>query len=125
MAKQVVTRTYTASIRNRSRVSDELDALGAVVLFVLNKNPRFRDLLTTFWATTERRFVSVHGKGEGACDSVLPSEYHPRENLSLWRPCGSNASNFWEHRSPVALTHSHENTRSHERPHSTCSATAR
>ncbi len=28
MAKQVVTRTYTASIRNQSRVSDDLDALG-------------------------------------------------------------------------------------------------
>ena len=28
MAKQVVTRTYTASIQNQSRVSDDLDALG-------------------------------------------------------------------------------------------------
>ncbi|MFA9518202.1 RNA-guided endonuclease InsQ/TnpB family protein [Halopenitus sp. H-Gu1] len=28
MAKQVVTRTYTASIRNQSRVQDDLDALG-------------------------------------------------------------------------------------------------
>ena len=28
MAKQVVTRTYTASIRNQSQVSDDLDALG-------------------------------------------------------------------------------------------------
>ncbi|KKF39750.1 transposase [Halorubrum saccharovorum] len=28
MAKKVVTRTYTASIRNQSRVSDDLDALG-------------------------------------------------------------------------------------------------
>ena len=28
MAKRVVTRTYTASIRNQSRVSDDLDSLG-------------------------------------------------------------------------------------------------
>jgi len=28
MAKQVVTRTYTASIRNQSRVQDDLDSLG-------------------------------------------------------------------------------------------------
>jgi len=28
MAKQVVTRTYSASIRNQSRVSNDLDALG-------------------------------------------------------------------------------------------------
>ncbi len=28
MAKQVVNRTYTASIRNRSRVQDDLDSLG-------------------------------------------------------------------------------------------------
>ncbi|MFW5896341.1 MAG: RNA-guided endonuclease TnpB family protein, partial [archaeon] len=28
MAKKVVTRTHTASIRNQSRVSDDLDALG-------------------------------------------------------------------------------------------------
>ena len=45
-------------------------ALSAVILFVLNKNPRFRYVLTTFRATTEGRFVSVHVGGEGACDSV-------------------------------------------------------
>jgi len=28
MAKQVVTRTYTASIRNQSQVFDDLDSLG-------------------------------------------------------------------------------------------------
>jgi len=28
MAKQVVTRTYTASIRNQQQVSDDLDSLG-------------------------------------------------------------------------------------------------
>jgi len=28
MAKKVVTRTYTASIRNQSQVSDDLDSLG-------------------------------------------------------------------------------------------------
>ncbi len=28
MPKQVVTRTYTASIQNRQRVSDDLDSLG-------------------------------------------------------------------------------------------------
>ena len=38
-------------------------ALGAVVFLVLNKNPRFRDLRTTFRAPTEGGFVSVHGKG--------------------------------------------------------------
>ncbi len=28
MAKQVVTRTYTAAIQNQSQVQDDLDALG-------------------------------------------------------------------------------------------------
>jgi len=62
--------------------------VGAVVLFVLHKNPRFRYVLTTFRATTEGRFVSVHGRGEGACDSVpsnwISSGGEPKPLAALW-----------------------------------------
>ncbi len=43
MAKQVVTRTYTASIRNQPQVSDDLDSLGftASKLWNVLRNRRF------------------------------------------------------------------------------------
>lgn len=44
-------------------------ALCAVVLLVLNENPCFGYVLTTFRAPTEGRFVSVHEGVEGAYDS--------------------------------------------------------
>jgi len=39
MAKQVVTRTYTASIRNQSLVQDDLDSLGFAAIETLERRP--------------------------------------------------------------------------------------
>jgi len=55
MAKQVVTRTYTASIRNQSRVQDDLDSLG----FGANQTIRRAKM---GWTGTKSRHVSNHNE---------------------------------------------------------------
>ena len=47
---------------------------GTVVLLVLKKNPRFRDLLSTFRTATEWRFATVYGWKERVT-VLLPTEF--------------------------------------------------
>ena len=79
-------------------------ALCAVVLLVLNENPCFGYVLTTFRAPTEGRFISVHAKGWKERVTVPSQMNITRLEPKLLAAFGPNAPGFRWSRPPARLT---------------------